>query len=329
MDFNNTSDFVSSGWGIYISVITVVSVLACAVFLWTQSSAKINPGKTTGHEWDEDLAEYNNPLPSWWRWLFYLTIVFGLVYLALYPGLGTNKGALAWSARGQYDQETATADAQFNTAYGELLKQDVVTVSKNEGARDAGQHLFLTYCIQCHGSDAKGGPGFPNLTDKDWLWGGTPDKIEETIKLGRTAVMPAKGVKPDMDGEQIKDVANYVRSLSGLASDSIRTQRGKDVFAAACAACHGAEGKGNIGLAPNLTDKTWLYGSSEATIIETISKGRNNHMPAFGDFLGDAKVHLLAAYVYGLGGGEKPAMESAPAPAAEAAATDTGSTASK
>ena len=325
MDFNNTSDFVSGGWGIYISVLTIVSILACAVFLWIQSSAKINPGKTTGHEWDEDLAEYNNPLPSWWRWLFYLTIVFSLGYLWVYPGLGTNQGAWAWSARGQYDQETAVADAQFKKAYGELLKQDIVTVSKNEAAREAGQHLFLTYCIQCHGSDAKGGPGFPNLTDKDWLWGGTPDKIKETLTLGRTVAMPAKGLKPDLDGEQIKDLANHVRSLSGLAADSIRAQRGKELFTVACAACHGAEGKGNVGLAPNLTDKTWLYGSSEATIIETITKGRNNHMPAFGDFLGDAKIHLLAAYVYGLGGGEKPAIEASATPVVATEAVGTAS----
>lgn len=305
MDFNNTSDFVSDGWSIYVAVISLVSIVACAVFLWLQGSAKIDPGKTTGHQWDGDLAEYNNPLPGWWRWMFYLTIVFSLGYLWLYPGLGSMGGAWAWTMRAQYDKENAAAEAQFNKAYGDLLKQDIVAVSQNETAREAGQHLFFTYCIQCHGSDAKGGKGFPNLTDKDWLWGGAPEKIKESITSGRTAMMPAKGVKPDMDGEQIKDVANYVRSLSGLSADSARAQRGKDIFAVACAACHGPEGKGNVGLAPNLTDKTWLYGSSDATIIETIANGRQNHMPAFGDFLGEAKVHLLAAYVYGLGGGEK------------------------
>jgi len=305
MDFNNTSDFVSGAWSIYVAVISLVSILACAVFLRLQDSATIDPGKTTGHQWDGDLAEYNNPLPGWWRWLFYLTIAFALVYLWIYPGLGSMKGSGGWTMRGQYDKEQAAADVQFNKTYGDMLKQDIVTVAQNEKAREAGQHLFLTYCVQCHGSDAKGGPSFPNLTDKDWLWGGTPDKIKETITLGRTAMMPPKGVKPDMDGEQIKDVANYVRTLSGLAADSVRAQRGKTVFTTACAACHGAEGKGNVGLAPNLTDKTWLYGSSEATITETITKGRQNHMPAFGDFLGEAKVHLLAAYVYGLGGGQK------------------------
>ena len=306
MDFNNTSDFLNSGWSFYIAVVSLASIIGCAVLLWRQSAAKINPGQTTGHVWDGDLAELNNPLPNWWRWLFYLTIAFSLAYLFLYPGLGESKGAWGWTMRGQYDKEKAAADAQFNQAYGDLLKQDVATVAKDERAREAGQHLFLTYCIQCHGSDAKGSASFPNLTDKDWLWGGTGDKIEETIKLGRTGVMPAKGMKPDMDADQIRDVANYVRSLSGLAADSIRVQRGKPLFMQACAACHGAEGKGNVGLAPNLADKTWLYGSAEATIIETISKGRQNHMPAFGNFIGDAKAHLLAAYVYGLGGGEKP-----------------------
>jgi cytochrome c oxidase cbb3-type subunit 3 len=326
MDFNNTSDFVSSGWGIYVSVVTLISIIGCAVFLWVQNSAKINPGKTTGHEWDEDLAEYNNPLPSWWRWLFYLTIVFSLGYLWFYPGLGTNKGAGDWTARTQYDKEIVVADAKFKEAYGELLKQDIVTVSKDEAAREAGLHLFLTYCIQCHGSDAKGGPSFPNLTDKDWLWGGAPEQIKESITAGRVGMMPAKGLKPDMDGEQMKDLANYVRSLSGLAADSIRSQRGKDIFMTACAACHGVDGKGNVALAPNLADKAWLYGSSEATIVETIAKGRQNQMPAFGDFLGEAKVHLLAAYVYGLGGGEKPAVVT---PVAETAAADTESTANK
>lgn len=306
MDFNNTSDFFGSGWGVYIAIVSLVSILACAVFLWVQGSAKVSPGRTTGHQWDEDLAEYNNPLPNWWRWMFYLTILFSLAYLWFYPGLGAMKGAWEWTMRGQYDKEKVVADAQFNKAYGDMLKQDIVTVSQNEKAHEAGQNLFFTYCIQCHGSAAKGGNGIPNLTDKDWLWGGTPDKIKETITLGRIETMPAKGLKPDMNGEQIKDVANYVRSLSGLAADSNRVQRGAEIFTAACMPCHGVGGKGNVGLAPNLADNIWLYGSSEAIIIETIDKGRQSQMPAFGEFLGDLKAHLLTAYVYGLGGGEMP-----------------------
>lgn len=312
MDFKNTSDFVSGFWNIYVTGIVLVSVIGCAVLLWVQGSAKHTAGQTTGHVWDEDLQEYNNPLPSWWRWMFYLTVVFSLVYLALYPGLGTYGGSFGWSMRGQYEKESAAADQQFIQAYGPLLKMDLAAVAAEPKAKEAGQRLFLTYCAQCHGADAKGASGFPNLTDSDWLWGGTPDKIKETIAGGRHAMMPANGVKPDLNADQAKDLANYVRSLSGLTADATRAQRGQELFGQACAACHGSEGKGNIALAPNLTDKVWLYGSSEATILETITKGRQNVMPAFGEFLGEGKVHLLAAYVYGLGGGVK---DAAPAPA--------------
>lgn len=318
MDFKNTSDFVSNFWNLWVTGVVLVGIIGCGIFLWIQSGAKHAAGETTGHVWDETLEEYNNPLPSWWRWMFYLTIIFALVYLALFPGLGNNPGKFGWTARGQYEIEKAAADEQFNQTYGPLLKQDLVAVAADPKAHEAGQRLFLTYCAQCHGADAKGAKGFPNLTDSDWLWGGTPAQIEETILKGRDAAMPAKGLKPDLNADQIKDLANFVRSLSGLSSDSLRAQRGKELFAQACAACHGPEGKGNIGLAPNLSDKVWLYGSSEDTIIETITKGRQNRMPAWGDFLGDAKVHLLAAYVYGLGGGVK-AEAPKPAEAAPAA----------
>lgn len=305
------SDFVSDFWNIYVLGITLVSIAGCGVFLWMQSSVKQAEGQTTGHVWDETLEEFNNPLPNWWRWLFYVTIAFSLFYLAMYPGLGGFAGKYKWSSAGQYDNEMKKANDQYGPVFEKFLKQDIRAVAANPEAREMGQRLFVTYCAQCHGSDGRGTKGFPNLTDKDWLFGGTPEIIKETITQGRSAMMPAKGVKPDMDAEQIKDVANYVRSLSGLAADSIRAQRGKEVFGAACAACHGPEGKGNIGVAPNLTDTVWLYGSSEAAITETITKGRVNHMPAFGEFLGEAKVHLLTAYVYGLGGG----VAAAPAPA--------------
>jgi cytochrome c oxidase cbb3-type subunit 3 len=312
------SDFVSGFWNMYVMVIVLLSVLGCGVFLWTQSSANHKPGETTGHVWDEDLAEYSNPLPSWWRWLFYITVVFALVYVAMYPGFGNFAGQFGWTSKGQYEKEMADADTKYGPIFKKYQSQDIMTVAANSEAKEMGQRLYLTYCSQCHGSDAKGAKGFPNLTDKDWLWGGTPDQIKETLVKGRDANMPAKGVKPDLNGDQIKDLANFVRSLSGLSADSIRAQRGKEVFGAACAACHGAEGKGTVGLAPNLTDKTWLYSSSEEAIIETITKGKVNRMPAFGEFLGDAKIHLLTAYVFGLGGGEAPAA-AAPAPAADAA----------
>ncbi|TRZ98162.1 MAG: cytochrome-c oxidase, cbb3-type subunit III [Rhodocyclaceae bacterium] len=312
------SDFVSGFWNFYVVGIVLVSILGCGVFLWMQSSAKHVEGETTGHVWDEDLQEYSNPLPSWWRWLFYITIVFSLFYLAMYPGLGTYPGQFNWSSTGQYDGEMKKADDLYGPIYRKFQSQDIVAVAANSEAKEMGQRLFLTYCAQCHGSDARGARGFPNLTDNDWLFGGTPEQIRESIAKGRDAMMPPKGLKPDLNGDQIKDLANYVRSLSGLVSDSIRAQRGKELFAPACSACHGPEGKGTPGLAPNLTDKTWLYGSSEETITETITKGRTNRMPAWGEFLGEAKVHLLTAYVYGLGGGVKEAPAAAPveAPAA-------------
>lgn len=305
------SDFVSGFWNIYVVGIVLVSIIGCGVFLWSQSSARHVPGETTGHVWDEDLQEFSNPLPSWWRWLFYITIVFSLFYLAMYPGLGTFKGQFNWSSTGQYDGEMKKADDQYGPIFKKFQSQDIRAVAANAEAKEMGQRLFLTYCSQCHGSDAKGARGFPNLTDKDWLFGGTPEQIKESIAKGRDAMMPAKGVKPDLNGDQIKDLASYVRSLSGLASDSIRAQRGKELFGAACGACHGPDGKGMLGVAPNLADKTWLYGSAEDTIVETITKGRVNRMPAFGEFLGDAKVHLLTAYIYGLGGGGTDATSAA------------------
>jgi cytochrome c oxidase cbb3-type subunit 3 len=299
------SDFVSGFWNIYVVSIVLVSVVGCGVFLWMQSTARHVEGETTGHVWDEDLQEFSNPLPSWWRWLFYITIVFSLFYLAMYPGLGNYQGKLNWSSTGQYDGEMKKADDQYGPIFRKFQSQDIMAVAASSEAKEMGQRLFLTYCAQCHGSDAKGARGFPNLADDDWLFGGSPEQIRESILKGRDAMMPAKGVKPDLNGDQIKDLAGYVRSLSGLSSDSIRAQRGKELFAPACGACHGPEGKGTVGLAPNLTDKIWLYGSSESDIVETISKGRSNRMPAFGEFLGEAKVHLLTAYVVGLGGGAK------------------------
>jgi cytochrome c oxidase cbb3-type subunit 3 len=314
------SDFVSGFWNVYVIGIVLVSILGCGVFLWSQSSAKHVPGETTGHVWDETLQEYSNPLPNWWRWMFYITIVFALFYLAMYPGLGNYQGQFKWTSTGQYAGEMQKAEEVYGPIFKKFQSQDIQTVAASSEAKEMGQRLFLTYCSQCHGSDAKGAKGFPNLTDNDWLFGGTPEQIKESILNGRNAMMPAKGLKPDLTSEEIKDLASYVRSLSALSADAARSARGKELYGAACAACHGPEGKGNMGVAPNLADKVWLYSSSESEIIAGITHGRVNKMPAWGEFLGDAKVHLLSAYVYGLGGGVK---EAAPAPeAAPAASTE-------
>ncbi|WP_174875535.1 cytochrome-c oxidase, cbb3-type subunit III [Vogesella oryzae] len=296
------SDFVSNFWGVYIAVVVIVGFVGLAYLLFSQSKTTVKKGEQveiTGHVWDDDLAEYNNPLPRWWMLMFYITLVFGAVYLTLYPGLGTWKGLRGWTSVGQYKEEKAQAEAKYQPLYDKFLKQDVKAVAADPEAQAMGKRLFQTYCVQCHGSDARGAKGFPNLTDNDWLYGGTPEIIKTTISGGRQGQMPAFGAA--FGEEKVKDAANYVMSLSGKKHDADRAARGKETFAAICSACHGADGKGNQAVgAPNLTDNVWLYGGTEKTIIETITNGRNNQMPAWKDFLGDGKVHLLTSYVYGL-----------------------------
>jgi cytochrome c oxidase cbb3-type subunit III len=294
--------FVSGFWDVYIAVISLVSIVACAIFLRSQSIKKkkgVAVG-TTGHVWDEDLAEYNNPLPSWWRWLFYITVVFALVYLVLYPGLGSWRGTLGWSQVGQLNQEIAAADARFGPRFEKFAAVDVATLSRDPEALAMGQKLFLNNCAQCHASDGGGSRGFPNLTDADWLYGGSAEAIKASIAGGRTGVMPPLGA--GLGADKTKNVAHYVMSLSGSAADSLRVAYGKEVFAGSCAACHGADGKGNQAMgAPNLTDRIWLHGSGEQAIVDVITRGRTNQMPAHESILSPAKIHLLAAYVYSLG----------------------------
>ena len=216
-----------------------------------------------------------------------------------WSGLGSWKGLLGWSEVGQLKQENAQADALYGPIFDKFAAQDVAALAKDPKANAIGQKLFLNNCAQCHASDGGGSRGFPNLTDNDWLYGGEPKTIEQTITNGRNGVMPPWG--PVLGAEGVKDVASYVISLSGGAADSIRVARGREIFAKNCFACHGADGKGMHAVgAPNLTDKTWLYGGGEPTIVETVTKGRNGHMPAWKDTLGPAKIHLLAAYVYSL-----------------------------
>ena len=298
------SQFTSGFWDVYIAALTIVSIVACAVLLKMQSARKVSgkgatAGETTGHTWDGDLGEYNNPLPAWWMWLFYITIAFALGYLHLYPGLGSYAGALGWTQVGQLEEEIAAAEKEFGPQFQKYSGTDLKTLAADPAARSIGQKLFLNHCAQCHASDAGGSKGFPNLTDKDWLYGGEPEIIKASITDGRIGVMPPLGAA--LGEQKTKDVAHYVMSLSGLANDSLRTARGKETYGEICVACHGPAGSGTAALgAPNLADKTWLYGSSEVTIIETITKGRMNQMPAHKDLLSESKIHLLAGYVYSL-----------------------------
>ena len=297
------SEFSSGFWDLYIALLSVISIVACALFLKSQSVQR-KPGavETTGHQWDGDLAEYNNPLPSWWSWLFYLTIAFSLAYLVLYPGLGSWKGTLGWSQVGQLEEEQAAAERQFGPLYRKFAAMEVEALAKNPEALAVGQKLFLNNCAQCHASDGAGSRGFPNLTDRDWLWGGDAKTIRTTISDGRTGVMPPFGAALGPEG--VKNAAHYVRSLSGLTTDPLRVAYGRELYRQNCIACHGADGKGNPAMgAPNLTDKTWLHGSAEAVVMETITLGRTNQMPAHKALLDDARIHLLTAYVLGLSQG--------------------------
>jgi len=295
------SDFTSDFWSLYVAIITLVSIIACGVFLKMLSMKRVagSTVETMGHVWDGDLEEFNNPLPRWWMWLFYLTIAFSLVYLALYPGLGSYSGIYKWSSQGQYEGEQQKAAARFGPVFDKYLQMDLQQVAADPEAREIGQRLFLNYCAQCHASDGRGSKGFPNLTDGDWLYGGDPQAVKTSIMEGRAGVMPALAAALGEDGT--RDVAHHVLSLSNQTHDSVRSGRGAEKFATLCAACHGADGKGNVALgAPNLTDGVWLYGGGESMIVETLTKGRNGVMPQHKDFLGEAKVHVLAAYVWGM-----------------------------
>ena len=296
------SDFVSNFWSLYIAVLTAVSLVACVALLVAMRSKRKTPGakpELHGHVWDEDLAEFNNPLPRWWTGLFYVTIVFAVVYLVVYPGFGSYAGVSAWTSSGQYKTETALAESRYGPTFNRYLGQGLEVVAADSAARAIGQRLFLTDCAQCHGSDAGGGIGFPNLRDKDWLYGGEPETIKASIMEGRNGVMPA--LSSAVGGvEGATQVAHYVMSLSGRPHDSIKAAFGKEKFVV-CAACHGSDGKGSKALgAPNLTDDIWLHGSSQEAIVETILMGRKSSMPPHKDFLGEAKAHVLAAYIYSL-----------------------------
>ena len=304
------SDFTADGWGFYVAIATLLSIFACGALLHALGKMRVQrpkPGEqteTTGHVWDGDLAEYNNPLPRWWMWLFWVTIVFSLAYLMLYPGLGKAPGALGWTSAREYSDEVRSFDAKIEPLYAKYRAMDIKAVAADLDARAMGERLFLNYCAQCHGSDAGGSKGFPSLRDNDWLYGGEPANIRDSIGNGRNGIMPPFGAA--LGDEGVRNVVAYVRSLSGLPSDNVRAQLGRPVFAQNCAACHGADGKGNqqIG-APNLTDRIWLYGSTEAVITETVSRGRGEasavtRMPAHKDRLDEGKIQLLAAYVWSL-----------------------------
>lgn len=302
------SDFTANAWSIYVAGLTLLSILACLALLWITARKKViaTVDNTTGHVWDEDLREMNNPMPRWWMWLFVITIVFALGYLVAYPGLGAYSGQLGWSTLGEYQAEVDQSNQQLAPLYAKFTAQTPEALARDANAMAVGERLFMNNCAQCHGSDAHGSKGFPNLTDGDWLHGGTPDKILETITLGRHGVMPPMAAAVGTP-DDVKNVANYVLSLSGNPHDSTRAQLGKPKFTV-CAACHGSTGKGTQALgAPNLTDDIWLHGWGEQAIIDMVNRGKNNEMPAQDGRLSAAQIQVLAAYVWGLSNTAAPA----------------------
>jgi cytochrome c oxidase cbb3-type subunit 3 len=292
---------MTTGWSLWIVILTVANILACVWLLrWTSrpktSDEKIGGGADTGHVWDEDLREYNNPLPKWWLWLFYVTVVFGLLYLVLYPGLGNFAGLKSWTQEAQYEQEKAAVEARASELLAPLAALPVGDLVDNEQAIATAHNLFQQNCAQCHGSDGGGARGFPNLANADWQWGGDADAVVTTIANGRTAAMPPWGAVLGDDG--VAEVVAYVQQLSGQPSDATQATAGETRYQQVCAACHGLDGKGMAVLgAPNLTDDVWIYGGDAATLRQTIVAGRTGQMPAWNDKLGEQRVKLLAAYV--------------------------------
>lgn len=304
------SDFFNSGWSLYVAGITIAGLIFCLVLLVIASKRQVMANdNSTGHIWDEDLKEMNNPLPRWWMGLFVLTVIFAAIYLAMYPGLGSNEGTLKWSATGQWQTEQAKAAETMAPVYAAFKELPAQELAKNPQAMAIGERLFVNNCAQCHGADARGSKGFPNLADTDWMGGdGSPEYIQKTIAEGRTGVMPPMAAAVGT-AEEVRNVANYVLSLSGSPHNSVAAQLGKPKFAA-CAACHGAEGKGTPALgAPNLTDKIWLHGWGEDAILAMVNGGKQNVMPAQGARFTPEQLKVLTAYVWNLSQSTKVAAQ--------------------
>jgi cytochrome c oxidase cbb3-type subunit 3 len=291
---------MSTAWSLFVIVLVVANVVGCGWLLFANRSVQIDPrekGETTGHDFD-GIEELNNPLPAWWTWLFIVTILFSAVYLVLYPGFGNFEGVLGWSSAGQHESEVERAEAQYGPIFEKYYKTPIEELASDGEAIAMGGRIFLNRCATCHGSDARGGPGYPNLTDGDWLYGGAPETIVQTITNGRNGVMPPFAAV--IGGEQgVSDVTEYVLSLSGREFDAEAAARGQTSFAAVCSACHQADGTGNPLMgSPNLTDGIWLHGGRREDIRRNLTDGITSQMPSHADILSPERIHLAALYVY-------------------------------
>jgi cytochrome c oxidase cbb3-type subunit 3 len=294
-------------WHWFVAAGTILFIIWC-IWLVSWATKQGPQGKSdedlVGHKWDGDLEEWNNPAPKWWLYLYFITVFWAVGYLIAFPGLGNFEGILGWSQVGQYEAEQAAAAERFEPIYERFAEMDFAALSADEDARKLGASLYASYCTVCHGSDARGARGYPNLTDDNWQWGNTEQQLMTTIGAGRTGIMPALGASLGGD-EAIEAMVSYVRSLSGLEEAGGATATAQQMFATVCSVCHGMEGQGNPMLgAPNLTDGAWLYGSEPETIRETIVNGRNGMMPPHGELLGPNRTKILAAYIASLPGSQ-------------------------
>ncbi len=294
------SDFFSPGWSIYIAAATILGLVACLALLLVASRGQTSSKEdSTGHVWDGDLKELNNPMPRWWMILFIVTIVFGAIYLVLYPGLGSAKGLLGWSSAGAYEADQNKATADLAVVYAKYASTSAADLSRDPKAMAIGERLFVNNCAACHGSDARGSKGFPNLTDNDWLHGGSPQDIIESITHGRVGMMPPMAAAVGSPAD-VSNVANYVLSLSGSPHDAAAAAAGAAKFVV-CAACHGPDGKGNIAIgSANLTDHIWLHGFGKDAIEAMVNNGKTNIMPAQEKRLSPQQIHVVGAYVWSL-----------------------------
>lgn len=292
---------MSSGWSWYISIISIANILACIWLIrWT---ARKRPGEgaaheTTGHTWD-GLEELNQPMPRWWLWLFYATIAFSLLYLLLYPGLGAFKGLLGWSQYSAYEEEVQQVEEEVAPLFARYADIPIPELARNDEAMQTGRRLFANNCAVCHGTDGGGRPGFPDLTDDAWSWGGEPAQIYQSILDGRNGVMPA--LEDALGDDGVEAVTAYLYDLNGRDAPAEKVREGETLYRQQCAACHGQDANGNTGMgAPNLKDGNWTYGGSREAIEHTLREGRRGEMPGHESLLGEDRVHLLAAFVYNL-----------------------------
>jgi cytochrome c oxidase cbb3-type subunit 3 len=293
------ADFIHPFWSWWVSIPTVLGLIWCAWLAYTNARGVTDDeGEAAEHVWDEDIRENNNPLPKWWLNMFYITVVFAFGYLILYPGLGSFQGILGWSELGQYQAELDDADARYAPLYEKYGSQSLEELNQNNNAMGTAGRLFSTNCSICHGADARGTAGFPNLRDDKWLYGGSGEAIKFSITNGRNGIMPAW--LPAVGEQGVAELAEYLLSFKKTSGNSQLAAAGEEKFKIFCVACHGADATGNQALgAPDLTDGSWLYGGNAKTISESISKGRQGVMPAHKVLLGENQIHLLTSYILG------------------------------